>query len=780
VKSLPAPQGSFAPVPEKALTIGDMWGLVVRRRSIILVITLFFVGLAALYCLVATRKYTASATIQIQKDSTDALRLESLMQGGGPEADALDENITLQTQANILQSDSLALRVIEDLHLDKTADFQSKFNPIGWVLGLFSTRGVPDPPGATLEQSPGKLGHVLSVFSKNLTVKPVIGTRLINISYVSSDRKLAAAVVNDLAQNLTNFSFETRYKATAQTSQWLSAQMADLKKQSEVLQTRLAELQKQAGVYTVGESGADGKSQAYSADINRLELATTALSNAESNRIMAGALNQVVKTGNPELITGIAGSPMASTASPGVTSSLNLIQGLRSQEAVLQGQMAELSSKFSPDYPRLVDMRSNLKVLQDAIAAEVARMGTRAQNDFRVAEATEEASRNSYNDLKKRADQLNDKTIEYEMTRQEAMDSRTLYTNLLGRLKEAGLLEGLHSTNITVVDPGRVPSKPDKPNVPLLLAGGLAAGLFLGFCGALLFDATDTKIQDLDELELLIGGVPVGILPAFDRPFGFPRLTMGSNHELAEGLDPLKKGILALQQPYSAYVESLRAIRTSLLLSKHGGRPPQVMLVTSSIEGEGKSTFAANMAVLLAQQGKRVLLVDGDLRRPKLHSTFDVPMKGGLSAILSGRANEFDAENFLTPVASLPDLKLLVAGAAAPDPTDLLCSAKMLDSVAAWRRDYNYIIFDAAPVLSVTDSVILSGLVDTTLLLARYNYTDRQLLARSHRLLRMHGGSPTSVVLNGIERDAERRYSCYGYAEADAIMRRSGGENANA
>jgi polysaccharide biosynthesis transport protein len=154
---------------------------------------------------------------------------------------------------------------------------------------------------------------------------------------------------------------------------------------------------------------------------------------------------------------------------------------------------------------------------------------------------------------------------------------------------------------------------------------------------------------------------------------------------------------------------------------------------------------------------------------------------GGLSAILSGRASEYDAKSYSVPLPSLPDLKLLVAGALPPDPTELLCSAKALDALATWRREYNFVIFDAPPVLSVTDSVILSGLVDTTLLLARYKYTDRQLLARSHRLLRMHGGSATCVVLNGIERDAERRYSGYGYANSAAIITEiNGGGSANA
>ncbi|AXC13683.1 Tyrosine-protein kinase EpsD [Acidisarcina polymorpha] len=779
MKTLPSPQSIYTPIPETPLTISDMGALVVRRRAIIAGVTFAFLAIASLYCLLSTRRYMATGTIQIQKDSSDALRLESMMQGGAADEDALDENITLQTQTNILQSDSLALRVIEDLHLDKTPDFESKFNPIDMVLGIFSPGGASDPPGASLQQSPGRMSHALKVFSKNLTVTPVVGTRLIQISYVSSDRKLAESVVNALAQDLTNFSFETRYKATAQTSQWLTSQMADLRKQSEALQAKVADLQKEAGVYTVGDGGPDGKTQAYSSDINRLELATTALSGAESNRILTGAVEQIVKTGDPELISGLAGSPMLGAASSGVASSLSLIQGLRSQEAVLQGQMAEYSSKFSPDYPKLVDMKSNLQVIQAAIASEVARMGARAENDFKVAKTAEAQSQMSYKALKKRADALNDKTIEYELTRQEATDSRTLYVSLLGRLKEAGLLEGLRSTNVSVVDPGRSPAKPTKPNIPLFLGGGLASGLFLGFCAALLFDTTDTKIQDLDELELMLGGVPIGILPAFDRPATFLRLTSSSGLDRIDAVDPVTRNVIALQQPNSGYVEALRAIRTSLYLSK-GGSPPQVVLITSSIEGEGKSTLAANFAVLLARQGKKVLLVDGDLRRPKLHTTFDVAMEGGLSSILSGSSSEKDSSQYSAPVTSLPNLKLLVAGAPPTEPTDLLSSTRMLEALAAWRREYSFVIIDAAPVLSATDSVILSGLVDTTLLLGRYKYTDRQLLARSYRLLQMHGGSPTGIVLNGIEREAEKRYSCYGYSGSDLVTQRKGGEHANA
>ncbi|HEY6765737.1 MAG TPA: polysaccharide biosynthesis tyrosine autokinase, partial [Candidatus Sulfotelmatobacter sp.] len=693
--------------------------------------------------------------IQVQKDSTSSLGLQT--DGVDTPSDALEENMVLQTQAKILQSDSLALRVINELHLDQTEDYKEKWSAFGWVFGLLGPKGKPDPKGASLEDSPHRRVQVLKIFRKKLTVKVVDGTRLIDVEYLSPDPQLAAAVVNHMLQGLIESGFQARYAATTQASSWLGGQLEDLRAQTQNLQAKVVRLRQDSGVFALGEVDREGKDQVYSPTLDKLQMSTQAVAQAQANRILKGAIYDVVKTGNPEMISGLSGNTILATSSSGIGSSLTLIQNLRMQEATLQGQLQQLSAKFGPSYPKLGEIQGSLNAVQSAIRAEVDRVAGRARNDFIVAEQTEQNTRKDFDVDKSAAETLNNKTIEYQMARQEADQSRSLYEDLLRHLKESGLLAGLRSTNISIVDPGRPTDKPAKPVTLLYLFGAIAAGLFVGSAAALLRDVTDTKIQDVLEISRELGATPLCVLPYQKERTGLPagRSTVGSS--------PLVM-LPTLDSPRSIFVESLRSLRTSLMMSRSGA-PPRIVLVTSPLAGEGKSFISWNLAILFAQQGKRVLLCDADLRRPRLHRDLQIDVEMGLSTVLTGQSKDHGA-SALIQVAEVPGLYLMPAGPTPPYPAELLSSDHMETLLNVWKSQFDLVLLDSPPILPVTDSVVLSSFVDSVLLIARHQKTPLSALERSYQMLEAvpaESNRKINVLVNGVREQPAAGHVFYEY-----------------
>ena len=724
--------------------------MLVRRRAIIYMSLAVFFLLAILALLFSTRRYKSVGEIEVQKESNSSLGIQT--DSADAPSDALEVNMIIQTQAKILQSDSLALRVIEDLHLEQTEDYKQKWSPVGWVLGLFNPASKPDPKGASLENSPHRRTRVLKIFHRKLTVKPVAGTRLIDVEYLSPDPQLTAAVVNHLLQGLIEKGFQARYDATMQASSWLGSQLNDLRNKTQQLQAKVVKLQQESGVFALGEVDREGRDQVYSPTLEKLQMATQAEAQAQSNRILKGAINEVVKSGNAELISGLAGNSLTGGSSSAISTSLNLIQNLRLQEATLQGQLQEVSAKFGPAYPKLAEMQGNLNAMQQAILAEVGRVAERAQNDFTVAQQTEEKTRRDFLVDKSEAEALNNKTIEYQMARQEADQTRALYDDMSRRLKESGLLAGLHSTNISIVDWARASDTPAKPVIPLYLGGSILAGLVIGSVAALLRDVTDTRIHDLREISHELGPTPLCVLP-YERE----QPALGRGVSLND-----KSPLPALTSPRSLFVESLRSLRTSLLLSRSGA-PPRSLLVTSPFEGEGKSFLSWNLAILFAQQGKQVLLCDADLRHPWLHRSLEASPEVGLSNLLAGLSPDLGASAII-PVLEVPGLFLLPAGPLPPYPAELLASVEMANLVKAWEGQYDLVILDAPPLMHFTDSVVLSSIVNSVLLVARHQQTPLSALGKSYRMLEevqsIHDRK-INIVINGVKEQPDQGFLSY-------------------
>ncbi len=737
------------PAIEKDIALRDLPKIFRRRRRLFLGTTAALLALGIAACIFMTRRYQATGVIQLQKSTADSLGLNNMMNSEGGDSaaeDTLSLNIDLQTQKSLLESDTLALQVINELGLEQNKDFKGHFSPISWAMGIISPAGISDPPNASLADSPARRRRLLQAFSKRLKVTVAPGTRLIQISFSNRDPKVAAAVVNHLIQALIDFSFRTRFMATKQVSGWLEGQLSDLRKQSESLNGQVVALQQNSGIFGVGASDLNGKPVVDSPALDRLQGATTALSQAETNRVLKEAVYQVAKTGDAELISQLSGTSGTSPGS-GIANSLMLIQSLRAQEATLQSQIDQDASRYGPAYPKLIQEREAYKGVQQSIQEEIARVAARAKNDYEVALKAEEGARAAYETDKQAAERLNNKGIEYAILSKEASQSQDLYQDLLKRLKEAGVLEGLHSSNITVVDEASPPSNPSSPNVPVYLGIALLAGMVLGCVACLVVDATDDRIQDLEQLEAM--NLPLlGFLPRFERQTSAPA--------------PMH------MEPYSSgFSEAVTIIRSNLLIS-HRNDPPQVILVTSAWQAEGKSVLAFSLAASLCQTGKQVLLIEGDMRNPVMSQR--IGLEGETSLGLSALLSDGSMPTTTISMQDSPNLKILTSGATPSRPAELLSSQRLQSLVEEWKKDFDFIVIDSPPVLPVADTQFIESLADATAVVVRSGYTARNALRRTYATLSKHAKDPQnphiSVVLNFVPpQSAEYFYGGKDYSQ---------------
>lgn len=713
-------------------TLGELFTIFKRRRGILIGCVLGMVALATLYCVTVTPRYVSTAQIEIQKNDPGTLGLDRSVTEGPADADsdALDTTMTLQTQAKILQSGALALTVISDLKLEPTADyFPVRKRGIGSRL-LFWKKPL-EPLSVPLDAAPNRRYAALKIFASHLKVAPVTGTRLIDVSYSSSDPQTASAVVNRLIAALREYTFESRFQATAQASTWLAAQLSGLKKQTEQLQQQADLLQQGTGIY--------GDDASHNLVLARLDGLNSALAAAESNRILKQSVWQVAKSGDPELISGLAGNAAAGS-SPSMTNSLALLQTLRAREAAVNEQIAEDTARYGSAFPAMAELHGQLKGIDKSIQQEIHRIGARAHTDYEIAQRGEDAARTSFKKQKEIANEASNRAEAYELAKREADASRDLYSGLLGKLKEAGVLDGLRATNLTVVNAGMVPpaDHPHSPNVPLCFAAALAGGLFLGCAGALVREATDARVRSIDDLERTLGAPVSGVVPAFRRQsqFRFKRRRMLGEPILDD---------TTLSLPHSFALPPR-------------GESSQAVLVTSAVSGEGKSRLAASLAASLARSGARVLLVDADLLCPSLHSLLGSAQSSGLAEAL---ATGIPPEAHVQP----PGFSSIWAGKTAEGSLARLGSSRMDALMSEWRERYDFVLLDSAPVLPVPDAARLARLCDRTLLLVRYESTMMHAAQRSYRMLEKNlpERAELDVVMNGVPARSPDYVAYYGY-----------------
>jgi polysaccharide biosynthesis transport protein len=721
------------------------WRIISKRRWTILASLLVTITVVVIVTIKQKPIYSADALLEIEKENPNILTVKELFQ-----LENVSDNY-LETQYKLLRSESIAKRVISELHLDQVKEFNP---PKGeW---LWENRNPTDPTQVLpVDADTGQT--VLRRFEDRLSVEPVRRSRLVQVSFESQDPQLAAKAVNALASNYIQENLESRWEAAQKASEWLSQQLQSFKAKLEKSEDDLQQYAQGNGLlYLETEKG--GTENIVDERLRQLQ---DEMTKAQADRYTKESLYRLAEGGEYSSLPGVVDN--------------KLTQDLTVRLADLQREKAALAPTFTSDYPKVKQIQSQIDDIEKTLSQERKRAAQRIIDDYLAAVRREALVREAFEQQQKQASLVAARAVQYNILKREVDTNKQLYEGLLQRLKEAGVSAGINASNIRIVDAAQPPTRPVRPRPILNLALALLLGLGCGVGIAFLLEHLDNTLKTPDDIECLLRVPALALIPARDslnhKSGGvYGPAELGSSPPSRNGkLLPLEKvsakdwiRIDGNGTQHSALSEAFRGLRTSVLLST-ADRPPRSLTFVSAEPGEGKTTIASNLAISLAQLGKRVLLIDGDMRRPCVHKLFDIEDHfKGLVNYLTGR----EGWRQLVRSTGTSDLDCLVCGPVPPNPSELLSSDSMQTLIREAMGEYQFVLVDAPPLLNVADGRILTTMVEGVILVVKGGFTPRELVQRAQFYVRDVGAHLIGVVLNDVDlRHDGNSYSYYQYRE---------------
>jgi len=640
------------------------WRVLVKRRWLILGILATVVALTLVWTLVTPPIYRSTAVLQIDNEEQQVVQ-QGTLKGQSVGADPQ----FLQTQYELLKSRALAQRVAEDLNLDRAA-LDNLYQP-SWLDRL---KGLLRPQAKALqagEDEPALLRETSGLVRDGLGVSPVRNSRLVNVSFDSPVPEFSARVSNAIAEGFIATGLERRVGASSYAKTFLEDQLKLVKSRLEDSERQLVAFAQQENLV----STADGQSLAGGnlSDLN------SALATAQEQRIRAQARWRQAQ--------GARGAAL-----PADMLSDSIVRTLQEQRAVLQGKYQEKLQVFKADYPEMLQLKSQMDELEKQISTELSNIRASVKAEYDAAASQESLLTGQLSSLRSEVLDVDGRSIQYNILKREVDTNRQLYDGLLQRFKEVGIAGDVRSNNISIIDRAEVPLSRFKPSLALNTAVGLLLGLMLGVLVAFGLEYLDDTLKTPEDIEQRLKLAVLGIIPKLVKQL------------------PAEAAL----DPRSAFSEAYRSVRTALQFSTDHG-VPKVLLITSPGPTEGKSTTALTLARNFAQMGKRVLLIEADLRNPSLHKALGLPAGVGLSNLLAGAATLAEV------VLDTPDdgLKVLLAGPLPPNPSEMLASSKLVSLLSVAAENYDQVIIDGPPVMGIADAPILANAALATLLVIR-------------------------------------------------------------
>ncbi len=714
-EQLPAPEEIEQPGAERSLvSLGMSEGQTLQhfvrvgKKYIWLVLTCALLGAGAgvIKNRTSPNEYQSTANIEITQDTAERFGLDT----SGYDSGYIDVG-RLDTEIAILKSSTLAMETIRSLHLESNKDFL----PVG-NTHQFELSDIRDRHG------------LIGLFQAGVSADRSGHTNILNLSCTARNPELAARICNTLIENYVQHNFSENYAATQEVSVWLEAQLGDLKNRLEASQEHMLEVQKDIGLV--------GIDQTQSIVLSRLVDLGHDMTSAESQLLVARARLLTYKTAPLTVLPTLSGDPIL----------LNLKQRVNE----LQADYARSKVQYGARNPRLLELQSEMNEVSQAMKQENKNVIERAQQEVNAAVENENSLRARMNEEKNSAYQGNSKAVEYSLARRDYEANRELYDGLQRRLQEAGIIAGLHSTDIRRIDPADAPDFPSSPRKSQNMMLGMTSGLGVGLLLALVIEVLDTNVKSISDIEDKLGLPMLGVVPEVDAKQLVPDSFVVEATSAAPGA-------------WSRLAEAYRSLRTTILLSR-AGAPPKVILVSSAKPSEGKTSVTTLEAIVFALNGARVLLIDSDLRRPSVHLRFRIPNKVGLTSVLTGKSSIEDA---IISIPAVPFLHVLPAGPVAPMPAELLGSQQMQTLIQSLRPSYDFILIDTPPVLTVTDAAVLVSVSDGVVLVLRYGQASKNVVARASEILLRSGAHLLGVVLNVVDLRSSDYAEYYGRAYHD-------------
>ncbi len=708
----------------------DYLNVILRRKRHVAIFFVATVVLAMIVSLLMTPLYQATTVIKIDTRDPNMLSVPGL---------AVKEGSNFyQTQYEILKSRSLAEKVIRNLNIVGNKDFLPPddifdvarnifVKPVGrFITGIASAFSSDKDSDRTSAASAAPVREEIPAYLSTslitrLDVAPVKDSQLVKVSFVSHKPAMATQVVNAVADGYIEYDLESRVDSSRQAREFLQDQIQTAKKKIEASEKALNDYAAKNTIIFI-----DSHNQ--SADNKNFSEVSTALSTVVTERLQKEALFREVSepdTQHPLVIN----NP--------------LIQGLKREHATLEAEYFNLSKTFTPDYPKMKNLKSQIDAIGDRINRERSNIVRSVRSDYQAALKKEENLKQAFTVQQNKVLDFQGRAVQYQILKREVDVNKESLNSLLQRLNEVGVATMSKASGIQIVDRALYPKVPYRPNLALNLFLSIMFGLMGGIGLAFVMEYFDNTVKDTDDIEKDMRLPSLGMIPLHPDLSGAKRpnlIALHSNNPVAE---------------------AFRSISTFLLLSS-SSRPPKVILVTSPGEKEGKTTVCINIASALAESLGDGIIIDADMRKPKLHKSYGLDNRLGLSSCLSGNYTFDPEDGKFIKQTSVKGISMITSGPVAPNPSELLHSSRMRSLLGSLDSLFNFIIIDAPPVMGMPDSVVLSSFVDGTVLVVKAGTTPREALAETSRIFGSVNTKLLGVVLNGVKRD-DLKYGYYSH-----------------